>query len=252
LDGRPDKALILHLVPYRDADLMVSMLAAERGRVDAAAPSGRKSRKRFQAGLDKFCLVEVELATDRQGRHRLRSSRLLDAMDGLRTDIERMAAAELACEVVRATAPEGGDAGALLDPVVALLKLLTAVEPSRVGPVTWGGLIWILTAQGFLAQDCRCARCGEVSDPVEDLFFSLSSGALRCREHALDPTAMRILPPAAQALYNAAAQGNLRPLAQDEARPGSLKQLSLYGELRVHEILNKTPRSLEFFHQVVG
>ena len=93
MDGRPDKALILHLVPYRDADLMVSMLAAERGRVAVSAPSGRKSRKRFQAGLDKFCLVDVELATDRQGRHRLRSSRLLDPMDGLRGDLERMAAA---------------------------------------------------------------------------------------------------------------------------------------------------------------
>jgi len=252
VDGRPDKALILHLVPYRDADLMVSMLAAERGRVDVSAPSGRKSRKRFQAGLDKFCLVDVELATDRQGRHRLRSSRLLDPMDGLRGDLERMAAAELACEVVRATAPEGPDAGALLEPVIALLRLLTAVDLSRVGPVTWGGLVWILTAQGFMAQDCRCARCAAPPQPDEDLFFFLSSGALRCREHALDPTSMRILPSGAQALYDAAAQGNLRPLAQDDARPGSLKQLSLYGELRVHEILNKTPRSLEFFHQIVG
>ncbi len=251
MDGRPDKALILNLVPYRDADLMVSMLTAELGRLDAAAPSGRKSRKRFQAGLDKFCLIEVELATDRQGRHRLRSSRLLDAMEGLRVDLERMAAAELICEIVRATAPEGGEAGALLEPVVALLRLLTAVDPSRVGTVTWGGMVWILGAQGFLPRDCRCSRCDGLPEGA-DLFFSLSSGTLRCREHALDASAMRILPAGAQALYDAAVEGNLRPLAQDEARPGDLKQLSLYAELRVHEILNKTPRSLEFFHQVVG
>jgi DNA repair protein RecO len=252
VDDRPDTALILHLVPYRDADLMVSMLAAERGRVDAAAPSGRKSRNRFQAGLDKFCLVEVELATDRQGRHRLRSSRLLDPMEGLRMDLERMAAAELACEIVRATAPEGGDAGALLEPMVALLRLLTVVDPSRVGPVTWGGMVWILAAQGFMARDCRCSRCGGLPAGDEELFFSLSSGTLRCRAHALDASAMRVLPPGARLLYDAAASGNLRPLAQADARPGDLKQLSLYGELRIHEILNKTPRSLEFFHQVVG
>ena len=251
MDGRPDKALILHLVPYRDADLMVCMLAEERGRVDASAPSGRKSRTRFQAGLDKFCLIEVELATDRQGRHRLRSSRLLDGMDGLRVDLERMAAAELACEVVRATAPEGGDAGSLLEPLVAVLRLLTAVDLSRIRPVTWGGLVWVLGAQGFLPRDCRCSRC-EGLPMGQDLFFSLASGVLRCREHALDADAMRVLPIGAQALYDAALEGNLRPVAQDEARVGDLKQFALYAELRVHEILSKPPRSLEFFQQVVS
>jgi len=230
---------------------MVSMLTAARGRLDAAAPSGRKSRKRFQAGLDKFCLIDVELGVDRRGRHRLRSSRLLDSMEGLRDDLERMAAAELICEIVRATAPEGADSGALLDPLVALLRLLTAVDLSRVGPATWGGLVWIVRTQGFLPEDCRCARCDRVPEG-EELFFSLASGALRCRDHALDADAMRALPAGAQALYDAAAAGNLRPLAQGEAGAGDLKQFALYAELRVHEILNRPPRSLEFFHQVVA
>ncbi len=247
-----DKALILHLVPFRDADLMVSMLTATRGRLDAFAPSGRKSRKRFQAGLDKFCLIDVELSTDRRGRHLLRSSRLLDSMEGLRSDLERMAAAELVCEVIRTATPEGGDGGVLLDPLVALLRLLAAVDLPRIGPLTWGGLVWILVAQGFLPRDCRCVRC-EGPPESGDLYFSLASGALRCRDHALDPDAMQRMPRQAQALYDTAAAGNLRPLAQGEnAGAGDLKQFSLYSELRVHEVLNKPPRSLKFFHQVVG
>ncbi|MBM4371902.1 MAG: DNA repair protein RecO C-terminal domain-containing protein [Deltaproteobacteria bacterium] len=252
MDGLLDRALILHLVAYRDADLMVSMLAEGRGRLDASAPAGRKSRTRYQAGLDKYCVLELELATDRRGRHRIRSSRLVDPLEGLRSDVERLAAAELVCEVARATAPEGPEGGVLFAPVLALLRLLAAVDRGRVGPVTWGGLLWVLATQGFVPRDCRCARCDASPAPGQDLLFSLSSSSLRCEAHALDPGAMHRLSPGARALADAATSGSLRPLAQGEAADGDLRLMARYAEIRVHEVLPRVPRSLEFFRQVVG
>ena len=41
------RALVLQLVDYRDADLMVGLLADGAGRLSALAPAGRKSRTYF-------------------------------------------------------------------------------------------------------------------------------------------------------------------------------------------------------------
>ena len=45
-------AIALRVTPYGEADLIVTLLAAEGGKVRGIARAARRSRKRFGAGLD--------------------------------------------------------------------------------------------------------------------------------------------------------------------------------------------------------
>ena len=60
--------LVVRVQPVGDADLIVSLLSAHGGRIDAVAKSARASRKRFGSSLRLFCEIDVTLG---QGRGRL-------------------------------------------------------------------------------------------------------------------------------------------------------------------------------------
>lgn len=51
--------LVARLTPFRDADLILSLLSADHGRVDAIARGARSSRRRFGGAMRLFCEVNA-------------------------------------------------------------------------------------------------------------------------------------------------------------------------------------------------
>jgi DNA repair protein RecO (recombination protein O) len=54
-------ALVLRRIPYRDADLVVTLFTEHLGQVSALARAARKSQRRFGGGLEPFHTLAVEL-----------------------------------------------------------------------------------------------------------------------------------------------------------------------------------------------
>lgn len=95
------KALLLRAVPYRDSDVVATLLTPELGVITALARGARKSVKRFGAALDYFQLLNAEVKPSRSGMGALLSVELLHAYSRPAQDYEAYSAACHLIEIAR-------------------------------------------------------------------------------------------------------------------------------------------------------
>ena len=150
-----------------EADLIVTLLAENTGRLRGVAPSARKSRRRFGGRLEPLTRVVVTWA-EREGRelHRIESLETLRSFAAMQADPARQAACAVLAEITGAVVHEGeGDPrtfrllGALLEAIEAGLDPWTAVRYAE---------YWTLRLHGVLPELNVCAACGtelSASDP---------------------------------------------------------------------------------------
>jgi DNA repair protein RecO (recombination protein O) len=202
---------VLRQVDVGEADRIVSLLTDVRGRLEVRVPRARKSRKRF-GGLDLFVLASFELAA-KPGKPRLEDARILADFSRIRSDMERLALASHAAELLSLAAPED-------DPQSDLFRLALAAFDSLDGPVgePVGGLGWargfelkLLHVLGLRPALLRCVATGKSIGELERPLWSSAVGGLLCSSmHAQDPGAQPIAPLALSAMHGAL----YRPLAE--------------------------------------
>lgn len=176
--------LVVRVQPVGDADLIVSLLSAQGGRVDAVAKSARASRKRFGSSLRLFCEVDVSLG---QGRGRLPLlSAATERRAWLVADVayDQLCLASYAAELAwTASQPEHADAH-LYDWLCAAWTVCNApvqgaLRPLRLGlDLTWLGVL------GLLPDLSSCARCGTAASP--EAAWAPSGEGLLCPSCAPD------------------------------------------------------------------
>jgi len=164
-------------VDYGEADRMVSLLSAERGRTEIRVPQVRKSRKRF-GGLDQYVLAEFEVAR-RGGREVLTSARVLNAWLGIRSSIERLALAAYAAELLVQAVPEDAPSDDAFRLAEAAFAALDATDDEHHGGQGWARafelkLLHVLGARPMLRA---CVACGADSQG-QSLFWSVDQGGV--------------------------------------------------------------------------
>ena len=112
------QAFVLSSLDYGDNDRIVSLFSLEHGRVKAFARGARNSRKRFGPALEPFARIDVQ-ARIKEGLSTLQQADIISIYPAIRTDLERIAHALYACEVVDVITPEG-------HPIPRLYRLLAA------------------------------------------------------------------------------------------------------------------------------
>ena len=60
-----ERALVLSHLDYGDADRLVTLFTAARGKLTAFAAGARKSRRRFAGALEPFTLIQAKLVERR-------------------------------------------------------------------------------------------------------------------------------------------------------------------------------------------
>lgn len=161
-----------------EADLIVTLLAENTGRLRGVAPSARKSRKRFGGRLEPLTRVVVTWA-QREGRelHRIESLETLRSFATMQADPARQAACAVLAEVTGTVVHEGEAdprtfrlLGALLEALEGGLDPWTAVRYLE---------YWTLRLHGVLPDLDACASCGtelEARDP-----HWVAEGSVLCR-----------------------------------------------------------------------
>lgn len=229
------EAVVLRSIRYGEADRILHLYSADRGRVSAIAKGSRKPKSRFGGRLEPFFRLDLMLHEGRSDLLTVTGASTVEGYGHLRMHGPSIAAAADACE--------------------AVLKLLDSVEPNRpaynlltrylgmldeaarpgaepaAGPDPAGReariafRLKLALAAGFAPELGSCARCGEAEDLVG---FSGAAGGVVCR--SCEAGAFR-LSAAAHAFMTAALA---RPLAELEpADDVSLRQ----AERAVSELL---------------
>lgn len=91
------EGIVLRAWPSREADLVLTILTREHGKIAALAKHARNSRKRFPGGFDPFDHGSFELKTGR-GMAYLQTFQRLPTLRSLRDNLQKMAAASVLSE----------------------------------------------------------------------------------------------------------------------------------------------------------
>lgn len=174
------EAIVLRTWPMREADLLVSLLTRDMGKVRGVAKSALKSRKRFGGALEPMTYVQAAYA-ERPRQELVRLDHFEVIASPLAEPIDYLRAATLAyyAEVLESVLPDH-------DPQDAIFRLTLAVlEQSQVDrcwmPLTYFSL-WITRLIGWLPETDRCTECGDAFNGKAAYFHVLADG-LSCALH---------------------------------------------------------------------
>ncbi|MGH9056278.1 MAG: DNA repair protein RecO, partial [Acidimicrobiales bacterium] len=172
-----DEAVVLRTHKLGEADRIVVLMTAGRGKVRAVAKGVRKTKSRFGGRLEPPTHVSLQLYEGRQ-LDVITQADTLDHYRPVREDLDRMTDAMAVVEVVDQVAQEGEPNRALYRMTTGALGVL-AEAPAR-PPLLVGSFYWkLLALDGVAPVLDACARCGAAGLVGFDL---LEGGAL-CREH---------------------------------------------------------------------
>ncbi|MCX5893460.1 MAG: DNA repair protein RecO [Deltaproteobacteria bacterium] len=174
---RQTPAIVLTVRDYGEADLLVTFITPEQGRLTGIAKHGKKSRRRFAYCLEPLSRV-VFYFSSRPGRDLefLQKGELVRAFPSLRRDLPRLGAAAVLAEVAGLLAgpPEAiGEIFATLEEALNLLD--QGLPPDSLLPTF---LLRLLTLGGYGPRLAKCLKCGQ--EPAPPLYFSIPQGSVLC------------------------------------------------------------------------
>jgi DNA repair protein RecO (recombination protein O) len=173
------EAIVLRSIRYGEADRILHLYSASRGRIGAIAKGARKPRSRFGGRLEPFFRLDMLL---HEGRGELLTVTGVSTVDGyprLRSSGASLAAAARGCDAVLRlldAAEPNPPAYNLLCRYLALLD-----DPAAPGAASLGTALAfrlkLALAAGFSPELGACARCGEADHLVG---FSGAAGGVVC------------------------------------------------------------------------
>jgi DNA repair protein RecO (recombination protein O) len=206
------EAVVLRSIRYGEADRVLHLYTAERGRIGAIAKGVRRPRSRFGGRLEPFFRTRLVLHEGRGELSTITAAETVHAHPALRERRGALERATQACDAVLRLF----DAAEPNRPAYHLLcRELALLDADAAAATRAHGLSFrlkLLLAAGFLPELAACAACGE----REHLSgFSASAGGVVC--DGCEANAFPLTPEAHGFLSAALAQ----PLAASPEAPDS-------------------------------
>ena len=258
------RALVLRAVPYRDADLVVTLFSRDRGKLSAIARSARRSRKRFGAGLDLLTVSDMQVKRSRGEMWNLLGAEVVDSFIALANDMATLAHSSYALELVRELTVAEQPDEYIFDLLVEMWRTLREGGPSVAVLRTFE--LHLLEACGLGPVLDRCVACGRDQDlDADGARFDPGRGGMVCPSCLMTARQAGIVAPSAsppaplmaparmmlvvaqRAESLAAAAEELAATPGEVARAGRDAMLAL-----ILGHVGKPLRSLEFIAKVSG
>lgn len=169
------RCLVLSRQDHGEADRIVRLLSAERGRSTAIARSARRAGARFGAALEPLSLVELGLRARAHSMDVLEHVELVEPHLRLRDDLDRLTQAAHAAEVCGGLAREEHPEPRLFGLCQTALLVLDAATAAPGLAFRLGLEAKALTFAGLLAPLDRCAACGRPAQAEEDAPWLLTA-----------------------------------------------------------------------------
>ena len=173
----------MRVVPYGEADAVITFFTEELGKVAAMARGARKSQRRFAASLEPMHTVKVTI-DERPGAELfgLREAIVVTPRTHILANLDRMNAAGKALRWTREGSPNRTPEREVWAELEALLDRLN--DPSDALPpgthLAASGLR-MLRHFGYGLELDSCVRCGRACDMARSAFVDAGAGGLICQ-----------------------------------------------------------------------
>lgn len=188
-----ERGVVLRTYRLGEADRIVVLMTAGRGKVRAVAKGVRKTKSRFGGRLEPASHLALQLYEGRE-LDTVTQVESLDHFPGLRDDLDALTGALAVLEAVDQVAVERHADPRLYAMLVGALR---ALAPRGAPPrLVVAGFYWKLLAHDGAAPILdQCARCGR--DDVALVAFDLTEGGALCpscrRGSAVSPEALVVV-----------------------------------------------------------
>lgn len=169
-------ALVIGVHPWGDADKVVELFTAERGRVRAAAFGSRRPKSALAAALQLFNELDVSL-TEGQRLDTVRTAAIAHHPKKLSEDILAMAYGSFLAECVSEFLPEKQPEPGVYDLLRAVFAAFEVRNPRIVALL---GAYQLMEFTGLQLSYERCVGCGRLLADGEDAFFCEQAGGVLC------------------------------------------------------------------------
>ena len=172
-----EEAVVLRTHKLGEADRIVVLMTAGRGKVRAVAKGVRKTKSRFGGRLEPASHIQL-LGYEGRNLDTINQVDTVDPHRALREDLDRMTDAMALVEAVDQVAQEGEPNRPLFKVLTGALRTLNDA-PAR-PPLLVGAFFWkLLALEGVAPVLDGCVQCGS-PDAVS---FDPAEGGVLCREH---------------------------------------------------------------------
>ncbi len=207
---RVGEAIVLRTWPFHEADLVVSLLTREQGKVKGIARHAMRSRRRFGGALEPMTHVRATWAEKpKQELVRLDALEILSSPLARPVDYARTAALQLVAEVLEEALPDGAGEDSVFRLAVAVLE---EMQVGRVWlPVTYFAL-WMNRLMGWMPELGHCVVCG-LDLRGEDVWYSAAADGVTCNDDRRSGSVR--LPAAAVSEAGRMFRGTVKELAEE-------------------------------------
>jgi DNA repair protein RecO (recombination protein O) len=169
------EAIILAVRNWGEADKMVTLLSRDHGKIIAIAYGCRRPKNRLAGAIQVFSQVELALMSG-HGIETIKQCELKQSFRKIREDLQAMAYAAFANELVVEFCPDRQPEPYVYDLLVQVLTTITCRNPRLVAlAAAWQ----LLALVGYQAQYDHCVICGQPLS--QDAFFDSEKGGGVCK-----------------------------------------------------------------------
>lgn len=186
----PVRALVLRKTKLGEADLIVTLLAADGRQVRAVAKGVRKTRSKLGARVEPFTVVDLMLATGRN-LEIVSEAQTVASHDAIRADYDRTSAAAVVTDVLDKVSQEGQTQPQVFEMALVTLDAIETAPVASLRALVVAFLLKSLAMHGYRPSLDACAACACEDDDAH--LFSVSTGGVLCRDCGdTDPGALPI------------------------------------------------------------
>ena len=236
------RGVVLRQTETKEADKILTVLTAERGKISVIARGARRKGSRLAAVSQLLAYSEMTVYESR-GWYMLTEGTTLQLFQGLRTDMERLALASYFAELTETVTQEGESAEEILP---LLLNALYALGELKKEPLLVKAAfeLRLLSVAGFTPNLEECCRCGS---ELNEGGLDAAEGGVICGGCA--GAAFGLLPLGAGALAAARhiVTADAKKIYAFTVSPEELRQLSKATEGYALTQLERGFRTLDFY-----
>jgi len=172
------EAVVLRSIRYGEADRVVHLYSATRGRIGAIAKGSRRPKSRFGGRLEPFFRLNLVLYEGRGDLFTVTGASTVDGHARLRSDGPALGAAGRACDAVLRLLDSGEPNQAAYHLLCKYLGLLDSDPAGASAPgAALAFRLKLALAAGFSPELASCASCGEAEHLTA---FSGAAGGVVC------------------------------------------------------------------------
>lgn len=176
--GTSDRAFVLRVSPYGEADAVVQLLTEKSGAVAALAKRARASSAKKSWIIEPFHTLTIELSSTSGELSILRSAVIERARTALLDDSARLDAAGLATRWTRALSPPRLPEPELFAALEALFDAIGSGTEPTAATTAYG--LQLLDTLGYGLELSACARCARARPAGRAGYVSGSGGGVLC------------------------------------------------------------------------